>query len=53
MESNKAHAEEWSNQGFKLLRDYWYKDALRDFQKAIELDQNLAEAWYGKGNAIL
>jgi tetratricopeptide (TPR) repeat protein len=45
-------AEEYLNQGQALTFDRQYSEALEAFEKAIELQPELAEAWFGKAKAL-
>jgi tetratricopeptide (TPR) repeat protein len=45
-------AEEYLNQGKALNFDRQYPEALEAFEKAIELQPELTEAWFGKAKAL-
>lgn len=42
----------WNGQGYSMLRDAYYEDALTCFNQAIAIDPNQAESWYGRGEAL-
>ena len=42
-------AEDWNNNGNALLSQSKYGEAIQAYNKAIELDPNLATAWSNKG----
>ena len=45
-------AEEYFDSGYlKLVGSDDYQDAIQDFDKAIEIEPNYAEAYYYRGNA--
>ena len=43
---------DWLNMGEKLSSNGSYEEALDAYDKAIEMDPQLAKAWIGKGNAL-
>ena len=45
-------AREYHNTGTTLYEKGQYNEAITAFDKAIQLDKNLAEPWSGKGNAL-
>ena len=45
-------ATKWNNKGWKILFLGDYEEAIRAFDKAIEIDPYLAGAWYNKGLAL-
>jgi tetratricopeptide (TPR) repeat protein len=42
----------WVKRGFILFRDGCYDEALKAFDKAIDLEQECVDAWYGKGISL-
>ena len=44
-------AEEWNEKGIDFARSGEYEKAIEDYNKAIELDPNLAGVYYNRGNA--
>ena len=42
-------AEEWFDKGVNLSNQSKYDEAMKAFDKAIELNPQYAEAWVGKG----
>ncbi|MGI0489686.1 tetratricopeptide repeat protein [Pantanalinema rosaneae CENA516] len=42
----------WNGQGYSMLRDCYYEDALTCFNYAIALDPDQADSWYGRGQAL-
>ncbi len=46
-------AREWNNKGSALGELDKGEEALKAFEKAIELDPDNAEAWCGKGGALI
>lgn len=42
----------WNGQGYSMLRDSYYEDALTCFNQAIAIDPDQAESWYGRGEAL-
>lgn len=51
-EGDKMNAEEWFNQGVALGKEDKWEDALKAFEKAIEIDSRYAWAWNNKGVAL-
>jgi tetratricopeptide (TPR) repeat protein len=54
-ESNNATENmlfNWTNQGYILLDQYKYEDALVAFDKALDTNKSYAAAWRGKGSAL-
>jgi len=45
-------AESWVQKGSDFFNQSQYDEALQAYEKAIELDPNLAMAWDGKGDAL-
>ena len=45
-------AEDWLNQGSALYNQSKYDEAIKAFDKAIEIDPQLEQAWYYKGMAL-
>ena len=42
----------WVNKGFALIRQSKYDEAIKAFDKAIELNPQYADAWSNKGVAL-
>ncbi len=46
-------AEEWYNKGIVLDKaDRRFEEAVRCYDKALEIDPEYTQAWYGKGDAL-
>ncbi len=45
-------AAEWIGEGFRLLNEDRYSEALSCFDKAIELDPSIAAAWNNRGFSL-
>ena len=54
IEESKDHndAEAWDNQGIIVAQLGNYQEAIKCFEKAIEIRPDFAEAWYHKGVAL-
>jgi len=53
MMSKHAHdAERWYNKGYDLGELGKYEEAIKCYEKAIEIDPNYAKAWLGKAHAL-
>ena len=50
--SSNASAEIWRNKGKDLLMAHHHEEALRAFEKAIELNPDDREAWHGKAEVL-
>jgi len=50
--SDRKKAEEWINEGVKLAEQGKFEEALKCFERALEIDPKDAAAWYNKGNAL-
>lgn len=51
-DDSKLKAVEFLEQGIALGISEKYEDAIRAFDKAIEINPDYASAWYNKGNAL-
>ncbi|AFZ03792.1 serine/threonine-protein kinase [Calothrix sp. PCC 6303] len=49
---NAANATELYKQANTFYELQRYQDALNNYEKAVEIQDNYAEAWYGKGKAL-
>jgi len=50
--SGQQTAEDWFNKGIALYLQNKYDEAIQAFDKAVEIDPQLAEAWNNKGIAL-
>jgi tetratricopeptide (TPR) repeat protein len=48
----KTTATKWNNKGWEIIFLAEYEEAIKAFEKAIEIDPHLADAWYNKGLAL-
>lgn len=42
----------WNGQGYSMLQDAYYEDALTCFNRAIAINPDQAESWHGRGEAL-
>ena len=50
--SSTNDALTWNDKGMSLYNSDKYEEAIKSYDKAIELDPNLAMAWHNKGNVL-
>ena len=43
---------DWFSEGISLSNQMKYEEAIIAFDKAIEIDPNLIDAWFNKGNIL-